>query len=238
MPPLKAFARPNRSALGGVSTQQDTGSSTPRSRSSLSTNVITASSTGLPMISSSSSMRNVSSQIDHENDTPVKPRSRGLGLSSSKSIPNLHASAEPTNMEGMVTPVSRLRSRPRHSLAGTPLQPNSNLHDGFSPYYSPSTPSQLSRSTIVPFDREGSRQDAEEYIKRSAQKPPLATSLSGETGMGVDGLPEPKAGWGRGLLKFGRKDSDDPRTTKRFVRKASLWNRYECSSPYNPRYIN
>jgi len=243
MPPLKAFARtdlrtPNKSQNDGPR------SSAPHGRSSLSTNVVTVDDTGSPMVSSSSS-RHLPNRLEqpysHES-TPVKAMPRSFGMSTSKSIPNMrHLAERPTSMSTSTsteihTPVNQIRTRSRQSLAGTPLHDHGHL----TPYYSPSTPSQFSRSTILPFDRESNRHDAEEAIRESAKKP------SPKQVQDV-GTPPVEGGWKRGLLNFGRKSSEDAFSSrasvkrKGIVRKAKLsdrWVRYWESLSNGGRHLN
>ncbi|KAG7562739.1 hypothetical protein FFLO_01800 [Filobasidium floriforme] len=227
MPPLKAFARtdlrtPNKSQNDGSR------SSAPHGRSSLSTNVVTVDDTGSPMVSSSSSrhLPNRLEQPSSHESTPVKAMPRSFGMSTSKSIPNMrHLAERPTSMSTSTsteihTPINQIRTRSRQSLAGTPLHDHGHL----TPYYSPSTPSQFSRSTILPFDRESNRHDAEEAIRESAKKP------SPKQVQDV-GTPPVEGGWKRGLLNFGRKSSEDAFSSrasvkrKGIVRKAKLSDR-------------
>ena len=231
MPPLKPIARtdfrgpatPNRSSTDGSR------SSAPHGRSALSTNVVTVDGTGSPMVSSSSSrhLPTMLEQPSSHEGTPVKAKSRNFGISSSKSIPNIRLHAD-TPSPSLVstststdvhTPINQIRTRSRQSLAGTALRENGH----YTPYYSPSTPSQFSRSTILPFDRESNRHDAEEAIRQSAKKP-------SPDEIDRKAAPPVEAGWKRGLLSFGRKSSEDvvSRTNvkrKGIVRKAKLTDR-------------
>lgn len=221
MPPLKSFARtdfrgpatPNRSHNDGSR------SSAPHGRSMLSSNVVTVDDTGSPMVSSSS-MRHLPSMLEESSSlegTPVKAKSRNVGMSASKSIPNLRLisdtppSVSTSASTGIHTPLNQIRSRSRQSLAGTPLRDSGHS----TPYYSPATPSQFSRSTILPFDRESNRHDAEEAVRLSAKKT-SPKMMNQSTNPPVDG------GWTRGLLKFGRKDSEDVVATRTIVKRRGI----------------
>jgi hypothetical protein len=233
MPPLKAFSRtdfPKKPSTPVRSSNDGIRSSAPHGRSSLSTNVVTVDGTGSPIITSSS-MRHFPQVLESASSaesTPIKENgTHPRGMSTSKSIPNLRYTATmPSAMSvssstssGIQTPAHQMRTRSRHSLAGTPL-----VEDGRNtPFYSPSTPSQFSRSTILPFDRQSSRHDAEEALRDSVKKPIMRSDST-------DSTPAP-TGWRRNLFGFGRKDSDDVFVTKStlkrkgIVRKAKLTDR-------------
>jgi len=233
MPPLKAFSRtdfPKKPSTPARSSNDGQRSSAPHGRSSLSTNVVTVDGTGSPMITSSS-MRHLPQVLESASSaesTPIKEHGvQARGMSTSKSIPNLRYTANfPTSSSiststssGMQTPVHQMRTRSRQSLAGTPLPDDGRL----TPFYSPSTPSQFSRSTILPFDRQSSRHDAEEAVRESAKKPVTRSDS-------MDSTPA-STSWRRNLFAFGRKDSDDVFVTKStlkrkgIVRKAKLTDR-------------
>jgi hypothetical protein len=231
MPPLKAFSRtdfPKKPSTPVRSSNDGSRSSAPHGRSSLSTNVVDG--TGSPMITSSS-MRHLPQVLESSGSaeiTPIKEKgAHARGISTSKSIPNLRYTASmPTSMSvssstssGVQTPVHQMRTRARQSLAGTPLPDDGRI----TPFYSPSTPSQISRSTILPFDQQSSRHDAEEAIRESAKKPATRSDS-------IESTPN-ATGWRKNLFAFGRKDSDDVFVTKStlkrkgIVRKAKLTDR-------------
>lgn len=114
----------------------------------------------------------------------------------------------------VTTPITRTRSRMSIATPG-------------SPYYSPDSPSQISRSTIIPFDAEASRRAAAER-KESRE--------SGDDGVVVvvEGPQTPVAKIkGRLARMISSPAPVTPVKRRGVVRKRSLWDRYVFFLPLN-----
>lgn len=223
MPALKPFVRTNRHSVGA----QPGNVSTPHGRSSLATNVVTADSPEHESDNDDRSTNVNGLKSTARNSGSSQSQSRGSGLSTSQSMVNLRSPAFASSSTGsnVSTPVSRMRNRARDSYSGSPSMDAPGTP--YSAHYSPSTPSQLSRSTIVPFDRESSRHDAEEAIRNSATKGSQTVKQTPEREE-----KENPPSWRRGLLNFTRFSSSESvsqvnRSEKRkaIVRKPKLMER-------------
>ena len=217
--PLKPFARPRQSLPASRSPGVDSPSSrlqgtpTPlHGKSSLSRSTTFGDEAQEEQVEASPRRKRLPRATIHA--APVYATSTGTQTST----PSLEREPQtPTNshVAALTTPITRSRSR--LSLAPTPG----------SPYYSPDSPSQISRSTIIPFDIEGSRRAAQE--RRSESNAEAKASDSDGVVVSVYHGPQTPVGKVKGRLAslMGKVTTPQATPTRRrgVVRKRSLWDR-------------
>lgn len=219
--PLKSFARPRQSLPASRSPGVDSPSSrlpgtpTPlHGKSSLSRSTTFGDEAQEEQVEASPIRKRLPRATIHA--APVYAPSTGTQTST----PSLEREPQtPTNshVAALTTPITRSRSR--LSLAPTPG----------SPYYSPDSPSQISRSTIIPFDIEGSRRAAKERRSESNALGEAKASDSDGVVVSVHHGPQTPVGKVKGRLAslMGKVTTPQATPTRRrgVVRKRSLWDR-------------
>lgn len=221
MAPLKPFARPRQylpaSRSPGVESPSTRlpGTPTPlHGKSSLSRSTTFGDEAPEEQVEASPVRKRLPRATIHA--APVYATSTGTQTSTPSSE---RAPQTPTNshVAALTTPITRSRSR--LSLAPTPG----------SPYYSPDSPSQISRSTIIPFDVEGSRRAAQERRSETITSGDVKTSDTDGVVVSVSQGPQTPVGKVKGRLASLLGKVATPRATpvrrRGVVRKRSLWDR-------------
>jgi hypothetical protein len=188
--PLKPFARPRQSLPA----------SSPDSSSRFGTPT--------PLHGKSSLSKSTTFGDEEPAETPLKRRLPRATVHSYAESGTQTTPPQSPNVQQLTTPITRSRSR--LSIAPTPG----------SPYYSPDSPSQISRSTIIPFDAEASRRAAAE--RRESRE-----NVDDGVVVVVQGPQTPVAKIrGRLARMISSPGPETPVRRRGVVRKRSLWDRY------------